>query len=128
MTSPVEAAASDSTVGQRSSHERYRGITRSTCVCWSMTSETRIAYGSRVRRQGRSAPWSRNQAASSASMELSLEQPKADYCKDVTDYSALFTSGQPYTISVPNYLGGLLTGVMHISASLTFYEPDASHP
>jgi len=61
-------------------------------------------------------------------MELSLEQPKADYCKDVTDYSALFTSGQPYTISVPNYLGGLLTGVMHISASLTFYEPDASHP
>ena len=34
--------------------------TRSTCVCWSMTSETRIAYGSRVRRQGRSRPCSAN--------------------------------------------------------------------
>ena len=43
-------------VGQRSSHARYRGTTRSTCVCWSMTSETRIAYGSRVRRHGRSRP------------------------------------------------------------------------
>lgn len=47
--------------------------------------------------------------------------------KDVTEYSALFSSGQPYSISVPNYLSGILTGVMHISASLTFYEPDASH-
>jgi hypothetical protein len=48
--------------------------------------------------------------------------------KDVTEYTSLFTAGQPYTISVPNYLSGILTGVMHISASLTFYEPDAAHP
>jgi hypothetical protein len=48
--------------------------------------------------------------------------------KDVTDYGALFTPGQPYTVSVPNYLNSLDTGVMHISASLTFYEPDAAHP
>lgn len=48
--------------------------------------------------------------------------------KDVTEYTSLFTQGQPYTISVPNYLSSLLTGVMHISASLTFYEADAAHP
>jgi hypothetical protein len=48
--------------------------------------------------------------------------------KDVTEYTSLFTAGQPYTISVPNYPSGILTGVMHISASLTFYEPDAVHP
>src|SRR5690606_32246745 len=33
-------------------------------VCWSMNSETRIAYGSVVRRHGRSRPFSRNHAAS----------------------------------------------------------------
>ena len=48
--------------------------------------------------------------------------------RDVTEYTSLFTAGQPYTISVPNYLSGILTGVMHISASLTFYEPDSAHP
>lgn len=48
--------------------------------------------------------------------------------KDVTEYSSLFTGSQPYTISVPNYLNSTLTGVMHISASLTFYETDATHP
>ena len=29
---------------------------------------------------------------------------------------------------MPNYLNSTLTGVMHIAASLTFYEADASHP
>ena len=48
--------------------------------------------------------------------------------KDVTEYSSLFTGSQPFTISMPNYLNSILTGVMHISASLTFYEPDATHP
>jgi hypothetical protein len=48
--------------------------------------------------------------------------------KDVTEYSSLFTHSQPFTISVPNYLNSTLTGVMHIAASLTFYEPDATHP
>src|SRR5918992_5368867 len=67
MTSAAEAAASASTVGQRSSQRRYRGTTRSTCVCWSMTSETRIAYGSRVRRHGRSRPFSSYQARSRSS-------------------------------------------------------------
>jgi hypothetical protein len=48
--------------------------------------------------------------------------------KDVTEYSSLFTQSQPFTISMPNYLNSTLTGVMHISVSLTFYETDASHP
>jgi hypothetical protein len=48
--------------------------------------------------------------------------------KDVTEYSSLFTKSQPFTISVPNYLNSTLTGVMHIAASLTFYETDATHP
>lgn len=48
--------------------------------------------------------------------------------KDVTEYSSLFSSSQPFTISMPNYLNSLLTGVMHISASLTFYQADATHP
>src|SRR6185503_3250421 len=62
MTSERGAAARDSAVGQRSSQCRYRGMMRSTCVCWSMTSLTRIAYGSRVRRQGRSRPSSAYQS------------------------------------------------------------------
>jgi Peptide N-acetyl-beta-D-glucosaminyl asparaginase amidase A len=48
--------------------------------------------------------------------------------KDVTEYSSLFTQSRPFTISVPNYLNSTLTGVMHISVSLTFYETDAAHP
>ena len=48
--------------------------------------------------------------------------------KDVTEYSALFNTGQPYTISIPNYLNSVVTGVMHIAADLTFYESDAAHP
>jgi Peptide N-acetyl-beta-D-glucosaminyl asparaginase amidase A len=48
--------------------------------------------------------------------------------KDVTEYSSLFTAGQPYTISVPNYLNSVDTGVMHIAADLTFYRADAAHP
>ena len=40
------AAASASTVGQRSSQRCQRGTTRSTCVCCDITSQTRIAYGS----------------------------------------------------------------------------------
>src|SRR4030095_9250115 len=36
-------------------------MTVATWVCWSMNSETRIAYGSRVRRHGRSRPCNLNQ-------------------------------------------------------------------
>ena len=36
-------AASAPSSGQRSSQVSKRGTTRATCVCWSMTSETRIA-------------------------------------------------------------------------------------
>src|SRR4051812_21357154 len=67
MTSAAEAAASATTVGHRSSQACQRGTTRSTCVCCSITSETRIAYGSRVRRHGRSRPCSANQLSSRSS-------------------------------------------------------------
>ena len=53
-TSPSGAAAQASGVGNRSRNACQRGITRATCVCWSMTSLTRTAHGSRVPRQGRS--------------------------------------------------------------------------
>src|SRR3954451_7660873 len=66
MTSAGEAAARSSGVGHRSSQAVQRGTTRSTCVCCSITSETRIAYGSRVFRQGRSRPFSRYQSDSSS--------------------------------------------------------------
>src|SRR4029453_18236694 len=49
-------------------------MTRATCVCWSMTSETRIAYGSRVLRHGRSRPCSSNQARSAASIGPTLQR------------------------------------------------------
>ncbi len=53
-TSDRPAAASDAGVAQRSRNRSHRGITRSTWVCCSITSATRIANGSRVRRHGRS--------------------------------------------------------------------------
>ena len=46
-------------------------------VCCDMHSETRIAYGSVVLRQGRSLPFWLNQARSSSSTPLSVEQPAA---------------------------------------------------
>src|SRR6187200_3353527 len=63
MTSPGDAAAKAAALGHRPSHRSYRGTTRSTCVCCSITSLTRIAYGSRVRRHGRSRPSRSNQAS-----------------------------------------------------------------
>ncbi len=42
---------------QRDRNSCQRGTTRSTCVCCNISSETRIAYGSRVRRHGRSRAW-----------------------------------------------------------------------
>ncbi|MHB1432919.1 MAG: peptide-N4-asparagine amidase [Streptosporangiaceae bacterium] len=48
--------------------------------------------------------------------------------KDVTEYTSLFTAGQPFTIDVGNYVSSVDTGVMHIAASLTFYQADAQYP
>src|SRR5262249_19627384 len=67
MTSATGAAASSSTLGQRSSQRCQRDTTRSTCVCCDMTSLTRIAYGSLVFRHGRSRPCSANQASNRSS-------------------------------------------------------------
>ena len=52
----VSADASASPVGNRPIHRPQYRITRVTCVCCSMTSLIQMAYGSRVRRQGRSRP------------------------------------------------------------------------
>src|SRR6185503_3208978 len=49
-------AASTPIDGYLSSHSAYFGSTRSTCVCCSMISETRMWYGSSVLRHGRSLP------------------------------------------------------------------------
>ena len=68
MTSSRPAPASDSTVGHRSIQASKRGTTRPTCVCWSITSETSTAYGSRVLRQGRSRPFRRDQVKSAESI------------------------------------------------------------
>src|SRR5204863_6854985 len=67
MTALVGASANACTVGNSVSHASHFGMTRSTCVCCSITSETRIAYGSRVRLHGRSRPCASNQASRAAS-------------------------------------------------------------
>ena len=51
------------TTGTSSSHSWYFGSTRSTCVCCSMISETRMWYGSSVVRHGRSRPFLRYHAS-----------------------------------------------------------------
>ena len=56
MTSEVLASASLSKVGKRLIKGGYLRRTLLTCVCWSMTSETTIRYGSRSSRHGRSRP------------------------------------------------------------------------
>src|SRR5450830_1576864 len=53
-TSAVDARAKSATEGYRLINSAYFGMTRSTCVCWSITSETRMLYGSCVCRHGRS--------------------------------------------------------------------------
>src|SRR6476469_1220650 len=59
VTSASRAEASASKDGYFSSHSAYLGSTRSTCVCWSMISETRMWYGSSVFRHGRSRTFRR---------------------------------------------------------------------
>src|SRR5262249_42861553 len=59
VTSCSGAAASTWNDGYFSSHSAYFGSTRSTCVCCSMISDTRMWYGSSVFRHGRARPWRR---------------------------------------------------------------------
>ncbi len=53
--------------------------------------------------------------------------------KDVSQYAPLFTPSQTFTIQVPNLVNKVFTGVIYITATLTFYEtssivPAANHP
>src|ERR1700730_7895663 len=56
-TSSAGASARALRDGYLSSHSAYFGSTRSTCVCCSMISDTRMWYGSSVLRHGGSRPW-----------------------------------------------------------------------
>src|SRR5262249_21472432 len=63
VTSRVRARARLSKLGYRARNCSYLGITRSTCVCWSMISDTSTRYASVVARQGRSRRCSQYQAS-----------------------------------------------------------------
>ena len=62
---------------KRSMNSAYRVTTRDTCVCWSISSETRMRYASRVRRQGRSRAERRYQARSRRPKSLSARASSA---------------------------------------------------
>src|SRR6185437_2156123 len=59
-------------VGSSRIQRSQNGITVFTCVCCSMISETQMAYGSRVRRQGRSRALCANQSSNAATGNLTL--------------------------------------------------------
>ena len=74
-TRPAHAAG----VGYAAMNARHFGITRGACVCCSITSLTRIAHGSRVRRHGRSRsrgrPHCRAPCGQSAGVALIVVRP-----------------------------------------------------
>src|SRR6266536_1808619 len=81
MTSAVGAAARSASVGNAVRNCWYLGNTRSTCVCWSMISDTRIAYGSLVVRHGRSrcsAAYHESREACTLAMRLGAREKGAD--------------------------------------------------
>jgi hypothetical protein len=50
--------------------------------------------------------------------------------KDVTEYSSLFENPNPQQsiVAVPNYVTGPYTGIIYVTAKLTFYEPGPGFP
>ncbi len=48
--------------------------------------------------------------------------------KDVTEYSNVLQSANPYAYSLGNVVNGTYTGIYYVTASLTFYEPGSGYP
>ena len=76
--SSSRARASAGRSGNRARNASYRPRTAATVVCWSMTSETQIRYGSRVPRQGSARFSRRNQARSASRTDRRTEELQRD--------------------------------------------------
>jgi len=53
--------------------------------------------------------------------------------KDVSEYAPVFTSSQPYALHLPNVVNNIYTGIIYVTATLTYYavgpdSPEAAHP
>jgi hypothetical protein len=82
---PVEGSTSLLNTPFKPKTLQTREVNEKMCVCCSITSLTRIAYGSVVRRQGRSRPFAWNQTRSSSSTGPTLdERPRATAAKSRT--------------------------------------------
>ena len=48
--------------------------------------------------------------------------------KDVSQYAAVFASGQPYAVHLPNVVNNVYTGIIYVTAALTFYTTGPGWP
>jgi len=48
--------------------------------------------------------------------------------KDVSQYATVFTASQPYAIHLPNVVNNVYTGIVYVTATLTFYPTGPGWP